>query len=234
MTILKKTILSLFISIILTGVFYGTYYIYLSNTWEFLTGATILATLFFTLFLIIFFLFNVRQDPVIIIKNRLRHLHISLIEHIYEHKDVFCSQTWSKELEQRRRDIITQLKQGIKIGSGEERDRIDALIHNSWDELVKHAGGSKDKNGEQDNLEKTGKQGLLSRAAAVLDDPAESEELEVVSPFSDLLRDFSKDGIIEEREGIPYVNEDALKSKGTSSKTINRDFKDLVDSVIKN
>jgi hypothetical protein len=40
----------------------------------------------------------------------------------------------------------------------------------------------------------------------------------------------NSDGIIEEREGIPYVSEDVLSPSPAAS--INQNFKDLVDSVI--
>jgi hypothetical protein len=38
-------------------------------------------------------------------------------------------------------------------------------------------------------------------------------------------------GVIEEREGVPYVSEDVLD--GEKAENLNRDFKELVDSVIK-
>jgi len=39
--------------------------------------------------------------------------------------------------------------------------------------------------------------------------------------------------VIEEREGVPYINESALKSGNGTAPSLNRDFKDLVDSVLK-
>jgi len=40
-------------------------------------------------------------------------------------------------------------------------------------------------------------------------------------------------GIIEEREGVHYINENALKSGKGPAPRLNQDFKDLVDSILK-
>ena len=40
-------------------------------------------------------------------------------------------------------------------------------------------------------------------------------------------------GIIEEREGVPFINEDALKPAAGTDPVLDRDFKNLVDSVVK-
>ena len=41
------------------------------------------------------------------------------------------------------------------------------------------------------------------------------------------------DDIIKEREGVPYISEKAIEPGAKTSTPLNRDFKDLVDSVIK-
>ncbi|MCL2232771.1 MAG: hypothetical protein FWB99_06810 [Treponema sp.] len=40
-------------------------------------------------------------------------------------------------------------------------------------------------------------------------------------------------GIIEEREGVHYINEEALKSGKGPALRLNLDFKNLVDSILK-
>ena len=39
--------------------------------------------------------------------------------------------------------------------------------------------------------------------------------------------------VIEEREGIHYISGEVLESKNETGETLDRDFKDLVDSIIK-
>ena len=65
-------------------------------------------------------------------------------------------------------------------------------------------------------------------------------------PFSAMLDDFSdsplgeetnndnvESGLIGEEEGVPFINENILDSDEDDTTDLNKDFKDLVDSVIK-
>ena len=63
----------------------------------------------------------------------------------------------------------------------------------------------------------TGKPSFLKKASMIVDD-------------SDIIESSE---IIVEREGVPFISEDVLKPGQKSAKIINKDFKDLVDSVIK-
>ena len=40
-------------------------------------------------------------------------------------------------------------------------------------------------------------------------------------------------GVIEEREGVHYISEEVLNPDSQAAGNLNRDFKDLVDSIIK-
>ena len=53
------------------------------------------------------------------------------------------------------------------------------------------------------------------------------------SPVSEEVASIGFGGIIEEREGVPYINENALKSGKGPAPHLNRDFKNLVDSILK-
>ena len=100
----------------------------------------LLVSFFLTVYLIIFLLFNLRQDSVTIIQNRLKQLQISLIEQFYERKGDVDWARWSRELEHRRDEISLQLKQGIKTTAVQDKD-LDVLIDKSWDELLSVMGG---------------------------------------------------------------------------------------------
>ena len=47
-----------------------------------------------------------------------------------------------------------------------------------------------------------------------------------------LMKAAAVDTVIKEREGVPYVNDNVLNRESNASKTIDRDFKELVDSVL--
>ena len=123
----------------------------------------LLASFFITVYLIIFLLFNIKQDSVTIVQNRLKNLQISLIEQYYERKGEVDWNRWSRELEQRREEISSHLKRGIKTGSGEKKKDIDVLVDKSWDELITVIGGRKDTTIDEDKM-----QVILNRILAAL------------------------------------------------------------------
>jgi hypothetical protein len=106
----------------------------------------LLVSFLLTVFLILFLLLNIRQDNMTVIQNRIKELQINLIKEYYEHKGDFDWNRWRKELEQRRKELHTELKRGLKTkGKGKTRAgegaEIDALIDKSWNELLPVIGG---------------------------------------------------------------------------------------------
>jgi hypothetical protein len=81
------------------------------------------------------------------------------------------------------------------------------------------------------------------------EDESIDNDLEIVSPFSAMLDDFTdtidyedpaqdetnqnQGNVIKEKGGLPFVSADALNQDEKEAEFINRDFKNLVDSVIK-
>jgi hypothetical protein len=97
----------------------------------------LLASFFFTTYLIIFLLFNIHQDSMTLIQNRMKRLQINLFEEYYERKGNMDWARWSKELEQRREEVRNEIKQGIKIKpSSNNALDIDTLIDKSWNEMA--------------------------------------------------------------------------------------------------
>ena len=327
----------------------------------------LLACFFLTVYLTIFLLFSIKQEPVAIIQNRLKLLQVSLLEQFYELRGAGDWDRWIREMENRREEINTLLKQGIRPVSGDLKEEIDTLINKSWDELLLLLGSRREPGFDEEKLKsaikgilaalpkagkdlfpggeisliqvETGKSksGLLGRASVIvreieeadlveeieeLQEPDSAEakiiaavepeppkvdlaalasqiefspgpepetneddsiehDLEIVSPFSAMLDDFTymmddeteqevetiqdlgqqlitkpfnttdrekietlkvlpegqnpkgKGNVIKEKEGLPFVSVDALNPDEKEGEFINRDFKDLVDSVIK-
>ncbi|MDR2433919.1 MAG: hypothetical protein LBD47_05065 [Treponema sp.] len=101
----------------------------------------LLLSIFFTIFLTVFFCFNLRQDPVTIILYRLQSLRKSLMEQFYEQKGEMDWARWTMELEQRREGVHAEIKRGIKWGGGRYSEAdIDSFIDTSWDELLELIG----------------------------------------------------------------------------------------------
>jgi hypothetical protein len=96
----------------------------------------LLLSIFFTVYLAVFFCFNLRQDSMMIIQNRLKELQISLIEQFYAQKNEVDWTRWFMELEQRRKGIHAEIKRGLDIRRSEYSEtEIDSLVDKSWDEL---------------------------------------------------------------------------------------------------
>jgi hypothetical protein len=105
----------------------------------------LLASFFLTVYLTVFLLFNLRQDSFTIVQNRLKQLQISLIEQYYDRKNDIDWGHWSRELEQRRDEIRSELTHGLGIEKNKDAKKdIDTLIDKSWDELLSVIGGRKE------------------------------------------------------------------------------------------
>jgi len=100
-----------------------------------------LAVSFFTIFLIVFFLFNLKQDEMTIIRNRVRRFQIHLLEELMETGDDQHWEEMRKNLVWRKNDINAELKKGfgrrINRKHGKE---IDGLLDKSWEEILSALG----------------------------------------------------------------------------------------------
>jgi hypothetical protein len=105
--------------------------------------AILLSSFFLTVYLIIFLVFNARQDVMTVLENRLRQLRLSFLEHYYDRKGGMDLEQWNRELEQRHEEIRAELKRGLGI-RGDDSKEIDGLIDNFWDELLALTGDRRD------------------------------------------------------------------------------------------
>jgi hypothetical protein len=125
----------------------------------------LLVSIFFTIYLAIFLSFNLRQDTMTVIQNRLKGLQISLIEQYYDRKSDMDWTHWTRELEQRREDIRAEIKRGVRTGTGRRfEEDIDSLIDKSWDELLAVIGGRRKDSG----LDEEKLQTILNRVLQAL------------------------------------------------------------------
>jgi hypothetical protein len=102
----------------------------------------LLGSFFLTVFLLVFLLFNLRQDSVTVISSRLKLLQSGLFQQYYEQKGLMDWKHWARELEQRRGEVRAEIKRDLPRGSKKPpvQAKIDALIDLSWDEVVATIG----------------------------------------------------------------------------------------------
>jgi hypothetical protein len=92
-------------------------------------------SIFLTFFLTFFFLINLKPNPVIVVKNRIRRLRESFFGQLDNTKDVQEKAKLVLELEQRKDEIYSQLKRGIKLSRRLEAN-INNIIDKSWEEII--------------------------------------------------------------------------------------------------
>ncbi|WP_020614323.1 hypothetical protein, partial [Sediminispirochaeta bajacaliforniensis] len=94
----------------------------------------VLAT-FFSLFLLFFLFFNLRQDKVLVLSERVRRFQIQFLREYLERKDELDWNRWHRDVENRKDEV----KKGIRAGLGklkpEDEEEVDRLIESGWNEI---------------------------------------------------------------------------------------------------
>jgi hypothetical protein len=111
----------------------------------------LLVCFFVTVYLFIFLLISLRQDDMTIVQSRLKKLRVKLLEEYYERKGTLDRERWKKELEQRREDVRSELKRGLRAKTGILAE-IDDFIDKSWDDLMTITGGRTEDRIDEDKL----------------------------------------------------------------------------------
>ncbi|MDR0669166.1 MAG: hypothetical protein LBF95_03705 [Treponema sp.] len=160
----------------------------------------LLASFFLTTFLVVFLVFNLRQDSLTVIRTRLKQLQISLIRQYYDTKGDMDWRHWIRELEQRREDVRLEIKRGLP--QGKNRD-IDALIDRSWDELIALTRPSVEFDEEK----------IRSLVRKTLQETAPDQDTAGASPLTAVSvlplagRSAEPEGELEELEGLEEIEE---------------------------
>ncbi|MDR1863149.1 MAG: hypothetical protein LBQ67_04420 [Treponema sp.] len=96
----------------------------------------LLASAFSTLYLIVFLLFNLRQDYLTIAQTRIRELRDSIIDEYTRRRDDLDGNRWRRDLEQRREEVRLEIRGMLPKHRGRAEGDIDALLDTSWRELM--------------------------------------------------------------------------------------------------
>ena len=103
-----------------------------------------LAVSFLTVFLIVFLLFNLRQDDLVVVRNRIRRFQIQLLQEIMEAGDPAYPEKITTELNARKQDINTKIKRGFPKNVRKRHEKnIDEMLSKSWEEILAALGQQK-------------------------------------------------------------------------------------------
>ena len=146
-------------------------------------------SIFLTFYLTVFFLMNIKANPEMLLKNRIKRLREILFEQLYVNNSSQERVKWILELEQRRTEILAELKQNLRFHSRQEKN-INGIINKSWDELLA--------------VIKSGCERALLEKISVPQEPEETEGLEELEEAEELeeTEDIEEAEELEELEGI--------------------------------
>jgi hypothetical protein len=98
--------------------------------------AILLASVFLTVFLVVFLVFNLKQDPFLVLSQRIKRLQLGILQEFIEGRQRVDWQRWRDELVASRSVLSSRIKKGVGRLSGEREAELDALIERSWDEII--------------------------------------------------------------------------------------------------
>ena len=176
----------------------------------------LLICLFITLYLIIFLLFNIRHDDMVIVCRRLRKFQYELLKEYIDRKDSMDWKTLSKEIAHRKNDVNSEIKKSLGRRGKKHSKEVDELLEDLWTDVMSAMGGnvsvvrqvvssnpiavaSTEKTAAADNIEELEE----------IPDADEVEELEELSDADEVeeLEEIPDADEVEELEEIPDADE---------------------------
>ena len=176
----------------------------------------LLICLFITLYLIIFLLFNIRHDDMVIVCRRLRKFQYELLKEYIDRKDSMDWKTLSKEIAHRKNDVNSEIKKSLGRRGKKHSKEVDELLEDLWTDVMSAMGGnvsvvrqvvssnpiavaSTEKTAAADNIEELEE----------VSDADEVEELEEIPDSDEVeeLEEIPDADEVEELEEIPDADE---------------------------
>ena len=188
----------------------------------------LLICLFITLYLIIFLLFNIRHDDMVIVCRRLRKFQYELLKEYIDRKDSMDWKTLSKEIAHRKNDVNSEIKKSLGRRGKKHSKEVDELLEDLWTDVMSAMGGnvsvvrqvvssnpmavaSTEKTAAADNIEELEEVSDADEVEELeeLSDADEVEELEEIPDADDVeeLEEIPDADDVEELEEIPDADE---------------------------
>jgi hypothetical protein len=96
----------------------------------------LLVSVFITLFLIIFMVFSLRHDDMVVIRDRIKRFQFALVNEYLEKKESVDWNDISKKIAGRRQDVSSEITKSLGRRAKKHLDETNALINKSWDEII--------------------------------------------------------------------------------------------------
>jgi len=95
---------------------------------------------FMTVFLLVFLILNLRQDPMVILSERIKRFQIEFLREYVSSKEKLDWERWRRELTLKQGEVKEQIKKGIGRISRDKQKEVDELIDKSWEEIINVIG----------------------------------------------------------------------------------------------
>ncbi|MGN0731263.1 MAG: hypothetical protein ACI4MA_05050 [Treponema sp.] len=96
----------------------------------------LLVCIFITLFLIVFLIVNLKQDDMVVIRERIRRLQLGIITEFLKQKEAVDWKIVSGKIAERRQDVSSEIMKSLGRRGKKHSAEINDLINRSWDELL--------------------------------------------------------------------------------------------------
>jgi hypothetical protein len=120
----------------------------------------LLICVFITSFLIVFMIFSLRHDDIVVIRDRIRRLQFALINEYLENRESIDWNDVLRKISDRRQDVSDEIKKSLGYRAKKHTEETDALINRSWDDIIDalssrtgNALASPDRTGRQNSLQ---------------------------------------------------------------------------------
>ena len=100
----------------------------------------LLSSTFLSVFLLAFLILNIRQDPEVVLTDRIKRFQINLLRELFETGETPDWEQKRMELEERKEEVNREIKRGIGRLSPAKEEEVDDLLEKSWDEILNVMG----------------------------------------------------------------------------------------------
>ena len=95
-----------------------------------------LICIFVTLFLVVFLAVNLKQDDMVVIRERIRRLQLGIVSEYLKKKENVDWQVVSGKIAERRQDVTLEIIRSLGRKAKKHDKEVNELINRSWDELL--------------------------------------------------------------------------------------------------
>ena len=96
----------------------------------------LLICIFVTLFLVVFLAVNLKQDDMVVIRERIRRLQLGIVSEYLKKKENVDWQVVSGKIAERRQDVTLEIIRSLGRKAKKHDKEVNELINRSWDELL--------------------------------------------------------------------------------------------------